>query len=196
MKVEPYFHNENKVNYIACLKYYPTKFTVDKEYQLNRKVVYEFKDGKKNDQVDKLFVTIIDILKNKNPMKSYWLCPIPASKIISNNNRYNNFCERISNSAGISNGFSMIKPIKDRDQVHIGAERNYSEILESIQFSSISGKDIILIDDVITVGRSFKMISNHLYNLGAKSVYGILLAKTNWIETVQNITTESEDLPF
>lgn len=196
MKVEPFVYNENRVNYITFLKYYPTKFKVDLEYQLNRKVVYDFKDGKMNESVDHLFVTAINILKYKNPMKTYFLCPIPGSKIITNNSRYLNFCARICNNTGISNGFAMIKPICDRDQVHIGAERNYSKILESINFSNVSGKDIVLIDDVLTVGRSFKLISNHLFLLGANSVYGIILAKTNWLEDVPDVTSVADNLPF
>ena len=42
----------------------------------------------------------------------------------------------------------------------------------------IEGRDILLIDDILTTGMSFTLIKRELEKLGANSVTGIFLAKT------------------
>lgn len=48
-------------------------------------------------------------------------------------------------------------------------------ILNSEQYK---GKNVLLFDDVITSGGSFKQVAAKLLETGAKSVIGIFLAKT------------------
>ena len=43
---------------------------------------------------------------------------------------------------------------------------------------SIEGRDVLLIDDILTTGMSFTLIKRELEKLGANSVTGIFLAKT------------------
>lgn len=185
MLVEIEHHNNYPapLGFKTFIKYYPTRYEVSRDYQDNRRVVYSFKDGAIIPAVDTLFTQAISDLKNQNRGKSFWLCTIPSSTIDRTNERYRDFCSRISNMASVNNGFSMLMPKEDRDEVHAGGTRNYDRVLSSIQFDpNIRGKNIILIDDVITTGKSFRLISTKLRQLGASSVYGIVLAKTHWLE--------------
>jgi len=184
MIIENELHNNfpNNLGFKTFLKYYPIKFDVSQDYRDNRTAVYRFKDGYENINVDNLFITAINEFKRNKNYLNYWLCVIPASTIIKTQSRFEDFCERISDATDVNNGYDLIEPIEDRDEVHLGGHRNYSHILESLEFGEITGKHIILLDDVVTVGRSFRIISNHLITLGARSVNGIMLAKTHWLE--------------
>lgn len=42
----------------------------------------------------------------------------------------------------------------------------------------IEGRDVLLIDDILTTGMSFTLIKREFEKLGANSVIGIFLAKT------------------
>ena len=94
------------------------------------------------------------------------------------------FCQRLAVRTSVNNGYTMLTANQDRPEVHkgTGGKRDYSKVLEAINFSQVSGKNIILVDDVVTKGRSFRIIANHLMALGANCVHGIILAKTHWPE--------------
>jgi len=151
-------------------------------YVLNRQFIYSFKEGNAMPAIDNLFIKEINNRKLVNPGKEFWLCCIPASKVQRSHTRLRQFCQRIATSSQINNGYDMVQPNKDRLEVHIGASRDYSQILSCIDFKQIEGKYILLCDDVATTGKTFRLVGNHLMRLGAKKVFGIMLAKTHWLE--------------
>jgi predicted amidophosphoribosyltransferase len=183
MKIEFEMHNgfPGNLGYATFIKYFPTRFNVEEKYKANRKIVYDFKEGNYNSIVDDLFIKAINSMLNQTQKTKFWFCPIPSSTISTTQNRFHDFCDRISNKTGINNGYSLIQSSANRNQVHIGDNRDYSKVINCINFNSISGKNILLCDDVVTTGKSFKLIANHIMSLGANSVRGLMLAKTHWI---------------
>jgi len=193
MRIEVEHHDNfpNQNGFKSFLKYFPTRFSVDQEYKENRRIIYAFKDGDEIEEVDNLFINAIINLKGRIGNPELWICPIPASQIERNRRRYFQFCQRISTSSNTRNGFNLISPIEDRGEIHLGASRNYDTVLSSLRFDvGVSNKKIILIDDVITTGRSFRIISRQLQRLGASAVYGIMLAKTHWLSQDLNLLEE------
>lgn len=191
IEVEHHDNFPNQHGFKSFLKYFPTRFAVDQAYKENRRVIYAFKDGDEIEEVDTLFIDAIIDLKNRISNPEIWICPIPASKIERNRRRYFNFCQRITAASNTRNGFDFISPINDRSEIHIGTARNYDNVLSSLSFDQrIRNKKIILIDDVITTGKSFRLISKHLQRLGASAIYGIMLAKTHWQSQELNILEE------
>ena len=183
MKVEIENHDGYPQNFgfKSFLKYFPTRYSVSHEYQENRQIVYSFKDGTEIPAVDQLFVSAINHLKNAIRNSEVWICPIPSSTLDRNFNRYFELCQRITNYSNTNNGYHLITPMDDRPEIHVGGNRNYENVLTSLFFDpEINRKKIILIDDVITTGKSYKLISRKLRELGASSVFGIMLAKTHW----------------
>jgi hypothetical protein len=199
MLIEFEMHNGFPSNsgYGTLIKYYPSRFNVEENYKRNRKVVYDFKEGIYNSHVDDVFVKVIDTIFNSSEKNNIWFCPIPSSTSVKSYNRFYDFCNRISERSGIRNGYSLIQSSGDRHQVHIGDNRDYSNVLSCIQFNSIAGKNILLCDDVVTTGKSYKIIAKHLMSIGALSVRGLMLAKTHWLSDgkVDLSTLEEGDLP-
>lgn len=86
--------------------------------------------------------------------KSFAICMIPSSTAEKNSMRFNTLLYQISYYLNITNGYSYFKRIKDRDDTRVIDKRNV-DTFEGIEISSeIRGKKIILIDDVITSGKS------------------------------------------
>lgn len=196
MKIEIEHHNNfpSPFGFKTFLKYYPTRYEVSEDYRDNRRVVYSFKDGDQLSYVDDLFVKAINELKTLKKNIPFWLCTIPSSTIERTESRYSDFCERVSTKSAIHNGYNLLTPIENRDEVHKGGKRNYDHVLSCIKFNtSISGKNIILIDDVITTGKSFRLISAKIKQMGASSVFGIMLAKTHWLEDDNDFIPEEDD---
>jgi phosphoribosylpyrophosphate synthetase len=173
------YHIENTW-YKTLIKYYPTRFKVNGIYDKNRQVVFNFKDGIRNQSVINGFVDAIIRIKAANPNHNFWLATIPASTIQKQYSRFYKFCEEVSLASKINNGYSLIQCSGNRNPVHAGENRNYENIISSIIFGDVDNKDIILCDDVATSGRSFSILTNHLISLGSRSVIGVMLAKTHW----------------
>jgi predicted amidophosphoribosyltransferase len=178
-------HHDNypaNLSWVSFLKYYAKRYEVATPYVLNRQFIYSFKEGNHIPAIDNLFIQEINKRKLANPAMNFWFCAIPASKAQKTQMRFQQFCQRISAVTKINNGYTMLQNKEDRAEIHIGGSRDYSKVISSIAFNQISGKNILLCDDVATLGRSFRVVSAHLMQLGAKSVFGIMLAKTHWLE--------------
>lgn len=195
VEIETHRNFPSSGGFKTFLKYYPSRYDVSSEYENNRQAVYSFKGGEEIPQVDQLFADAIKHLKQIKNNIPFWICPIPSSTLERTIARYQNFCLRVSNLASTNNGYNLLKPIQDRPEIHIGQKRVYDNVLNSIEFSSnINGKNIILVDDVITTGKSYKIISDHLQSIGARSVFGLMLAKTYWPSPIIQVLDEG-DLP-
>lgn len=184
MKIEMEINATGQYKYLSFLKYYPTRFTVDNAYVLNRQVVYGFKGGHNTKVVAPLF---IDMMKKyfahqKVIPNDYWICAIPASTIEKTTKRFSAFCQLVSVETGANNGYSLVQPGADRDEVHMSDTRDYSHILGTLTFGDVKGKKVLLCDDVATTGKSFRIIADHLKQIGATSVLGFMLAKTHWLD--------------
>ena len=129
MLQEPESHNVDGQNIVTFLRYYPVKYQVSKEYNENRNVVYRFKEGNHMGVVP-LFINYINRLKPHNPGHDFWLCVIPSSGIETNKVRYETFCNSVSTACFIHNGYALLTPNCNRNQVHVGTNgRDYSKIL-------------------------------------------------------------------
>ena len=51
----------------------------------------------------------------------------------------------------------------------------------------INGMHVILFDDILTTGQSFKQLKRRMIDLGAKSVTGIFLGKTVWLNDWESV---------
>jgi hypothetical protein len=189
----------SNLGYVTLLKYFPKRYSVQPEYIDNRNVVFDFKNGIANATVDHYFVQ--ELLRLRQISIDWHITPIPASKTTTNNQRFSALITRLSKGSGLINGTLLLQPVSDRDNLHQNAERNYEKILPSLSFhNAISGKNIVLIDDVSTRGKSYRLIASELLRRGAKRVAGVILAKTTWPEQ-QTFSPEAgsdffDDLPF
>ena len=85
-------------------------------------------------------------------------------------------CYYLSEWLGITDGFKAIWIEEDRKQLK-GKDK---DILRNLQFTRryIRGKNVVLLDDVLTTGESFRPLQRKMKQLGALSVIGVFLGKT------------------
>ena len=79
---------------------------------------------------------------------------------------------------GIADGFKAIWIEEDREQLK--GKGKDKDILRNLQFTRryIKGKNVVLLDDVLTTGESFRQLKRKMEQLGALYVVGVFLRKT------------------
>lgn len=161
-----------KIQYVPT--YYVNLNFQQKEYQTK---VLNFKKGISDQETYRWFN--YEIEKRINFFeKEYAVCFIPASsgdEITEERYKelYTYLLEHLSCDVYLNDiGFTE----KDIPK-HLTGEENFTRDI-AISVDHIFGKNIILIDDVITSGRTFEKIADKLMAFGALNVYGMFFAKT------------------
>lgn len=178
----------------AYLPYYPKRYSVPDTLDNCRQIVYDFKNGKTSRSIGQILADFTnDIIKKRDPVQSdWWLCIIPASAEWKTRKRFSSFCEAFCQGTGVCNGYDLIYNEQDRDPNHT-AEVKVS-VLDYIGFGDVQGKSILLFDDVLTTGRSFRAIANRLMELGAERVVGIFLGLTCHLDALSPHNAEYSTL--
>lgn len=145
----------------------------------NRQLVWRFKDGKNAAEVASRISSALINKFGNTALSNKTICIIPASTSSKTLNRFNFFCQKVSYNTGMQNGYGLLSNSSDREAIHNNNNRaiNHSSY---ILFGNVSGKDIVLFDDVITTGKSFENVRATLIRKGARSVTGVFLARTHW----------------
>ena len=155
-------------------EYLPVRYTATILQESDRQLCYDFKDGCLNNEVKQLFLNKIkEIADNKTNVE---VCFIPASTYNKTASRYKKLANAI-NEEGFNANTKAIFNIYDNKVEDTTSNTNYT--IGSFGFNEelIRGKNIILIDDIITRGVTFNQVAEHLMSLGACSVFGLFLAK-------------------
>ena len=122
---------------------------------------------------------------------------VPASNKSKTDTRFKLFCEKVSITTGLINGYHILAN-NDKAKIpkRLGGD---NEILPYINLnSSINGKDFIIIDDIRTSGKSSNDVNQLLKENGAKSTIFIYFGRTVSSSTFSNKTNiiDIDDLPF
>lgn len=173
--------NSISLQVYSLYDYFP-KFVTHSKYftgsDSNNYKIFSFKEGKYKYILNDLTKTLKKCgLFEQIYSDTVWSMQIiPSSTQSKTNLRFKNFCQEMSDSLQINNGFDAITT-KDRNQYK--GLKNINKI-EYLHFKKdlISGKNILLFDDIITTGESFTQISNVLKDMGAKTIIGITIGKT------------------
>lgn len=167
-----------KHSYSHLLEYIPVRFTGLSVKQLNdRRDVFNFKDGNTPASIKLgLLSKVKEIIGDS---KADWtVCFIPASTKAKTYNRYSTLALFLAREAGCEVFIDTIENTADSSAGHISGKSSDPTANFRINGSRISGKNVILIDDVITRGRTFEDTAAKLEGNGAKSVTGLFVAKT------------------
>lgn len=141
-------------------------------------LLFRFKQGQHIALIAKMFSLAVcrlhTIDRNRDNMI---LIPIAASTTQRHRSRFFDLCRILSKRIGIDNGYDAVSIIYDREE-YKGLFR--TDKIEHIRIDKgrVTGKHILLIDDVTTTGESFAQMREELRRKGALSVTGIFLAKT------------------
>lgn len=162
--------------YFYLKEYLPVRYDANAEQLADRQACYNFKDGILSKDVKNGFLSKIASITQVN--KAEWcVCFIPASTKAKTLARYANLRGAIQTA-----GYTVVKNAiineHDREAEHISGKT--SNPIEGFSFNpeEIRGKKVIVIDDIITRGRTFNMVADKLKAEGAVTVVGLFLAKT------------------
>lgn len=165
----------------------------------HRNLTFDFKDGVNPDKFAEILSSAINKTFDSFNLKNKILIIIPASNKIKTEVRFKKFCEKLCSLTGLTNGYDiLVNNDENRIPVHKGGDRNKS-IISAIKLkTSINGKELIIIDDVRTSGKSSNDVNELLIKNGAKSTTFIYVGKTVSSSTFENSidTTETDAFPF
>lgn len=138
-----------------------------------RQRMFEFKDGRnQSDFID----SIIKTLEHHHPnFSGCTLACIPASTTDANQRRYEFFSDSLSSKLGMTNSYSHIRIVREKDPKHCGGT---VPAVYSYDKSFFKGRKIVIFDDIVTTGTSMITFARDLESLGADIVATISLAKT------------------
>lgn len=165
--------------YYVIHDYYPLSGIgndVDINIKTIRSFIYSFKDGHKADVEYAANIIVESIKKESVNLENTCLMIIPASKPEKTNKRFKYFCSIVAKALNIENGFNYLSAI-EHEETKGTSNKNITPYL-IINSEQYKGKNVLLFDDIITSGSSFKQVSAKLLETGAKSITGIFIAKT------------------
>lgn len=159
------------ISYLA--EYIPTRFSATAQQIADRRMVWNFKDGIYSNDIMDAFVNAITRMAGINTI----VCFIPASSQERTTKRFAKLCSYINSHTSAHAKIDGVTRTDNSLPGHIYGKSG-DPASSFVVDSSIVGKDVILIDDVITRGTTFNATARKLLAAGAKSVRGLFLAKT------------------
>jgi predicted amidophosphoribosyltransferase len=170
---------QTTLNYHYLRTYLPVRYSADFQQQQNRREVYNFKDGKCSSELKR---ELINEIRDAIGYSKYeWIvCFIPASTYQRTMTRYSEILTSIKNEIGVDVTLNAIQVIADKEPGHNGKKESNPASNYSFNNNLYRGKKVLLIDDVITRGTTFKSTAIKLLESGAKDVKGLFIAKTVW----------------
>lgn len=175
------FRGKLRVDGALCFyihDYYPVshKLKLTSEQKKVTNLVFRFKEGACASLAAKLFSLAISRMSYFDNLEEPILIPLPASTKERHRQRFESFCGELSRRLIIDNGFPAVRIEQDREQQKGTNQRDISGLVFDPDY--IEGRDVLLLDDILTTGMSFTLVKHELEKLGANSVTGIFLAKT------------------
>ena len=166
----------NDVPFFFWFYYLPKQFTkVDRFSDAARHMIWDFKDGHRNNMVRTLVQHMLEDTFTREDLKRLTFVCIPASNDYSNRNRYESFSSILCDNLGMRNAFTHITITKGKTQSHLGgtdaAEYDFDQ-------SFFRDSRVVLFDDVVTRGRTMNDFKERLIKLGATIVCALSIGKT------------------
>ncbi len=159
--------------------YYPTRCKgIAVEDRKTSNLVFRFKEGQQAALVAKIFSLCIARMPfYKEKAANAVLIPIPAATRERNAARFARFCSLLSRRLKITDGFRATWIREDREQMKgtHGLDKLSNLIFHPIYFQ---GRDVFLVDDIVSTGENFTQMKRRLMQLGANSVTGLFLGRT------------------
>lgn len=164
-------------SYYYTMEYLPTRYAASQNDWDNRRAVWDFKDGICSEAIINSLVRHINSIVCGSK-SGYIICFIPASTSYKTSNRFGSVARRLAERTGVQATLNAITKSSDSESGHIAGKSCNPTADFDFNSSCFRGKNVILIDDVITRGRTFYDTAVKLENNGARSVTGLFVAKT------------------
>ena len=164
-------------------EYLPVRYNASYSEQQDRKEVYRFKDGDYSRRVLNGLESEIRSIVGYNP-SSWVVAFIPASTSSRTRCKYQTLAKELARDLNVVVSLDAIYNVYDRESTMSTGKVSDPTAPFGFRSSEFDGKKVILIDDVITTGRSFNRCAEKLVANGARTVHGLFVAKTvnpDWV---------------
>ena len=166
------------------MEYLPIRYAGTPQQVRERKVIYNFKDGYCSQPLKDKLIERINYIKSTYPFGQWRVCFIPASSHLKTIKRYSELAKYIEQETSCSCDIDTITTNEDRMSGYLSGKRNNPAENFTVNRNEVRNKNIILIDDIITRGNTFKYTADKLVDNGANNVVGLFVAKTinpDWV---------------
>lgn len=159
--------------------YLPTKYEANNREWSIRKMIWEFKDGKRSLAVAELVAKKMREQFGKE-CENVTLACIPASSSAKNELRYKTFAEEVARLTGCKNAYQAIGIEGGRLAIHESKGAKTVQNVEVIRFDEqfFRAKKVLVFDDILTQGTSYARFACALENMGAEVLGGFFLGRT------------------
>ena len=178
-KINEQFQSQWQKPMFSFFDYLPTKYDASKDEWKVRKLIWDFKQGKRSSKVAKLVASQIRKQFGSTCDTLTFAC-IPASSAEANALRYEEFAEEVCRLTGAQNAYKAIKVEGERLAIHETKCGKSITTVNTISFDKefFNGKRVVLFDDVITRGFSYARFACELEYFGAEVLGGYFLGRT------------------
>ena len=152
--------------------YLPTKYEANKREWSIRRMIWDFKDGKRSASVAELVAKKMREQFGAEVCNVTLVC-IPASSGEKNEIRYKAFAEEVARLTGCRNAYKAITIEGGRLAIHETKAAKTVQTVEVIKFDKrfFKGKKCLVFDDILTQGHSYARFACALETLGACLLY-------------------------
>lgn len=161
--------------YHTLMSYIPKRYNATSQQIADRNEVYCFKAGNFSRRV---LAGLESKIRSIASGGNYIICFIPGSSAFRTTQRYSALSRELTCDTGVPASLTGITNAYDRETSIATGKQADPTASFSINSDIVRGKRIILIDDVITRGRSFNQCADKLMAAGALSVTGLFVAET------------------
>lgn len=164
----------SKYPFTPILKYIPSRYGNQKEWQkTNQRLVYQFTNGQNDEKAVIQFVNAINNIIMGNP-ENWVVTFVPAATKVRHIQRYGDLFFWLTNYMPCKVSVEALVGENRIPQYYQSSKRRMVLINNPL----IEGKHVILIDDVICTGKTFRFVGDCLKESGALSVHGVIYAMT------------------
>lgn len=157
-------------------EYLPKRYAGTFKQIQDRQMCYDFKNGLLIDYVKQSFLDKLELI-TYGEKKNWVICFIPASTQNKTDIRFRDLANALE-TAGYQVERKAIFNAYDKESDHLTIKSDHPAQNFGYVNHTFKGRRIVLIDDIITRGRTFREVAEHLTSLGATTVIGLFLAKT------------------
>ncbi len=166
---------------VSLFQYVPKSLddSNDAVRQHNREALWHFKDGEDDDIMWAVVDSFAKVIRKMlgNDTHNVVLAFIPASDLATTNRRWGILSSIMADEIGCINGYEHMRPKQDSVPRHYIGGRGVPRELD-VDEDYFDGKRVVLIDDLVNTGRTFKNAVETLRGAGADVILGLTVATT------------------
>ena len=170
---------KSEYQFMYIVTYIPSYYSNLEDWQVaNQQAVYNFKKGIISDEHKRKILETVNSI-----VKDWWdewaICFIPASSRKKTAARYATLVEYLTANVRCPVQLDAIDYMFRQEPSHVkGKEDKASGSVWEVDERNFQNRNVILIDDVITTGSTFREVCFILKYFGAKRIVGLIFGRT------------------